>query len=178
VRLLGLSGNSGGDPAGPPSGQNWIQKDGQRVARGFPNSWLDKPRSGARTHGAKSHLLFALCGPTHSPNYNHQIISHAHRYFRSRTNARCLSLKPILAAQHHLRMADRCRRSTFNGVPQLPNPHRSCAHPRGFVHGRFPYAGPYPAARSSLAGIRKPSPCRSLAALPQISESGHPPSAL
>ena len=36
------------------------------------------------------------------------------------------------------------------------NPHRPPPQPRGFVHGRFPYAGPCPDARPVMAGIRKP----------------------
>ena len=48
--------------------------------------------------------------------------------------------------------------ATSGAAPQSKNPHRVAHFPRGFVLGRFPYAGPRPDPRPAMAGIRKPSP--------------------
>ena len=52
------------------------------------------------------------------------------------------------------------------------NPHRPSSRPRGFVLGRFPYAGPCPDQRSAMAGARKPSPSRPSAARALQPETG------
>jgi len=52
------------------------------------------------------------------------------------------------------------------------NPHRPSSRPRGFVLGRFPYAGPCPDQRSAMAGARKPSPSRPPAARALQPETG------
>ena len=51
------------------------------------------------------------------------------------------------------------------------NPHRPPPQPRGFVHGRFPYAGPCPDARPVMAGIRKPSPSPSISNVAIVPET-------
>ena len=73
--------------------------------------------------------------------------------------------------------------SQVNPIPQSPhhsysrskssNPHNLAPAPRGFVLGRFPYAGPSPHGRPAMAGIRKPSPTRPSGDLGRRPRSGH-----
>jgi hypothetical protein len=52
------------------------------------------------------------------------------------------------------------------------NPIAALRVARRFVHGRFPYAGSCPDPRPAMAGVRKPSPCRSPAYRGRRPESG------
>ena len=71
--------------------------------------------------------------------------------------------------------------SQVNPIPQSPhhsysrskssNPHNLAPAPRGFVLGRFPYAGASPHGRPAMAGIRKPSPFRTFGKGVQTSRS-------
>jgi hypothetical protein len=50
--------------------------------------------------------------------------------------------------------------ATAAATPESSNPHNVALVPRGFVLGRFPYAGQRQDPRPVIAGIRKPSPFR------------------
>jgi hypothetical protein len=70
-------------------------------------------------------------------------------------------------------IASRNHSATRSAAPESSNPHNVAPVPRGFVLGRFPYAGPMPHARPARAGIRKPSPSWSLSRPILDPESGH-----
>jgi hypothetical protein len=97
------------------------------------------------------------------------------------SRSRCLP--PSQHVHHALAQRNYHRVPRVKGIPKSPrhinsrtrisNPHNVAPVPRGFVLGRFPYAGPMPLARSAMAGIRKPSPSRSVAGARRDPETGH-----
>ena len=93
------------------------------------------------------------------------------------TTAMSPAKSPCLPPSQHLHDAptqlNYHQLSQVNPIPQSPhhsysrskssNPHNLAPAPRGFVLGRFPYAGPSSHGPPAMAGIRKPSPSRSSA---------------
>src|SRR5690349_1889895 len=67
----------------------------------------------------------------------------------------------------------RNHRATHSLTPESSNPHNVAPVPRGFVLGRFPYAGPSLHERPTMAGARKPSPSQSPTRSGSFLESGH-----
>jgi len=64
------------------------------------------------------------------------------------TNPRRIASMPrsqtALSVRHPRHAATRSRRASHTAAPETSNPHNGVLVTRGFVLGRFPYAGPVP----------------------------------
>jgi hypothetical protein len=78
----------------------------------------------------------------------------------------------VFSARWRPRAPLRTRRATAAATPESSYPHNVALVPRGFVLGRFPYAGQRQDPRTVMAGIRKPSPLATLQAVRVALESG------